>query len=82
MANKAVTNPCAGGGSKPEGVIIPLGSKSVAQCSSCGSTITVNKANGLFRKHNAAFVVQPVVVAEAADNGNDNLVLADETYAV
>ena len=61
MANKTVVNPCAGGGTKPEGVIIPLNGKSVAQCSTCGNTATVNKANGLFRKHNASFDKQPVV---------------------
>jgi hypothetical protein len=63
MANKTVTNPCEGGGNKPEGIVIPYNSKSVAQCSSCGNTITVNKANGLFRKHSAAFEVQQVFVA-------------------
>jgi len=78
MANKAVTNPCSGGGKKPEGVVIPLGSKSVAQCSDCAQTITVNKANGMFRRHNAAFEVQPVV---QQDSGLGEPALAEATAA-
>lgn len=76
MANKSVTNPCSGGGKKPEGVVIPLGSKSVAQCSDCNQTITVNKANGLFRRHNGAFEVQPVV---QQDGGLVDHALVDTT---
>jgi hypothetical protein len=81
MANKEITNPCVGGGTKPEGVVIPFGSRSVAQCAECGGTITVNKANGLFRKHNAAFEIQPVIVVPTTDSGSGEPILADTTPA-
>lgn len=55
MANKHVTNPCSNSSMKPAGEVIttPKGTKK-ALCHVCARVETVNKKNGLFRKHKAA----------------------------
>ena len=56
MANKHVLNPCTNSGMKPDEADITINAKGTkkALCRACNRVETVNKKNGLFRKHKAA----------------------------